>query len=313
MINRLHLSSVHPFKTISLLFYCFVLSLFTSSCTTSPQQNREDFAPELSRKVLIAGTFVGPDGQLLPFAYEDEVLNFLKTAQIQGELSIPAGVTKPKKLLLEKDDVKSHAVFHYRHYISRRETLKDGQVVLHFRDSYLNQVAAYEMSRLLCMSNIPPTVLRNADDKEGSVQMWIENAINEKDRIDEKRSPPDRSIMDLAVHDMRVFDNLINNIDRNLTNILYGPDWKLWLIDHTRAFGRNKELPDPKRLRRCSRFLWEQLQSLDSRLVKEKLRPYMDSMEIASLFDRRDKIIKFFKEKIEKEGEDNILFEYPKP
>jgi hypothetical protein len=112
---------------------------------------------------------------------------------------------------------------------------------------------------------------------------------------------------------MRVFDNLINNTDRNYTNILYDPNWRLWLIDHTRAFGRSKELPDQKRLVRCSRSLWEKLQSLDKKIIKETMEPYMGSVEISRIMDRRDKIVNHFKEKIKKEGEENVLFDYPKP
>jgi len=313
-MNRLHPDTHHPFNSTIQIFLFLLLTIFIfSSCTQIPQQGHQDFQNEPSIDVLIPGTFTGPDDQPIPFTHEHELLNFLKTAQVQDEVKIPTGITKPRKLLLEKDGIKTHAVFHYRHYVNKKETLKNGQVIRYFRDSYLNQVAAYEMSRLLGMPNVPPTVLRNVEDKEGSVQLWIENAINESDRLDQRRFPPDRSLIDLRAHDMRVFDNLINNTDRNLTNILYDPNWRLWLIDHTRAFGRSKELPDHKRLRKCSRSLWKKLQSLDKRLVKEKLRPYMGSVEISRIFYRRDEIVNHFKEKITAEGEENVLFIYPKP
>jgi hypothetical protein len=35
---------------------------------------------------------------------------------------------------------------------------------------------------------------------------------------------------------MRVFDQLIYNTDRNTGNVLYDTGWRLWGIDHTRAF-----------------------------------------------------------------------------
>ena len=35
---------------------------------------------------------------------------------------------------------------------------------------------------------------------------------------------------------MKLFDQLIANIDRNQGNLLYDADWHLFLIDHSRAF-----------------------------------------------------------------------------
>ena len=258
------------------------------------------------------GVWLGPDGNALPFTNDNEICDFLRTAKVVRVSDLSTGTTKPKKLLLEKDGVQLHAIFHYEHYVSRREKLKGGQTVLYFRDSYINQVAAYKMSRLLGITNVAPTVMREVNGKKGSVQMWIENAMNERDRMEKKLYPPNRSIIELYAHDMRVFDNLINNIDRNFTNILYDSNWRLWFIDHTRAFGRNSKLPNKERLRRCSGSLWKKLQSLDDRLVEETLKPYMGRVEISKLLSRRDKIIKLFKEKIEKKGESNVLFDYGK-
>ena len=45
---------------------------------------------------------------------------------------------------------------------------------------------------------------------------------------------------------MRVFDELIQNRDRNQGNILWTNDWTMWLIDHTRAFRLGKELLKPE-------------------------------------------------------------------
>ena len=35
---------------------------------------------------------------------------------------------------------------------------------------------------------------------------------------------------------VRLFDQLIYNIDRNLGNLMITNDWTIWAIDHTRAF-----------------------------------------------------------------------------
>ena len=41
---------------------------------------------------------------------------------------------------------------------------------------------------------------------------------------------------------MKVWDELIQNKDRNAGNIIWTSDWSMWLIDHTRAFRLGKEL-----------------------------------------------------------------------
>lgn len=311
----------------ALLFITLVLYL--SGCAHVPPPSRlvaigdihgtfEGFAVILQRAQLIDAswkTWLGPDGRPLPFKNADEALHFLAGADIESQLAIPTGVTKPKKLLLEKNGVRAHAIFHYHHDEDRRVSL-GGKTVRFFRDSYRNQVAAYEMSRLLGISNVPPTVLRKMKGRKGSLQLWIENAMNEKDvsildssAIEENQKPKTSKLKS----DMRVFDNLINNIDRNRTNILYDANWQLWLIDHTRAFGRETALPDTERLRRCSRPLWEKLRSLNDQRVYETLEPYMGKWEIRALLTRRDKIIEWLNARIEKEGEDNVLFDYPSP
>jgi hypothetical protein len=166
------------------------------------------------------------------------------------------------------------------------------------------------VSRLLGMGNVPPTVMRTVNGKKGSVQLWIENAMTEKARRAKGVYPPNRSIVNQYADDMNVFDYLINNIDRHQGNILYGPDWQLWLIDHTQAFGRDPKLLDTGRLRRCSRTLWGKLRSLDDELIGGSLEPYMGPDEINALLKRRSEIIARLEAKIGAEGEKKVLFNY---
>ncbi len=240
--------------------------------------------------------WIGPDGKPLPFAEVDEVLDFLATAKVVKTSGIETGVTLPRKLLLERDGVRAHAIFHTVSIEKRRERLHGGRVVNFFRDHYANNVAAFELSRMLGMTNVPPAVVRRVGRDKGSVQLWIESSQTESDRRQKKLAPP--GDWRLTAKDMLVFDNLANNIDRNQGNILYDSDWNLWFIDHTRTFGRMKQLPSPERIGRCSRRLFQALRGLDETEVRRRLEPYLGGYEIGGLMARRDTLVALIEERI---------------
>lgn len=59
-----------------------------------------------------------------------------------------------------------------------------------------------------------------------------------------------------------IWDELIQNKDRNQGNLPWTSDWTLWLIDHTRAFRLDKKLQNPNDLTRCERSLLDGLRRL---------------------------------------------------
>ena len=247
--------------------------------------------------------------QPFPFDSDEEILEYLRTAEIRSATKLSTGVTRPKKLRLERDGLAAHAVFHdvSVQELGPRE-LPNGHRVMFLNDSYRNQVAAYELSRLLGMDSVPPTVLRKSGRTPGSAQLWIEDAMTEKDRRDRSLDPPNPLRWTYQRWDRLVFDNLINNLDRNQGNMLIDADWKLWLIDHTRSFGADRALPYEEQLYRVSRTLWSRLKTLDERLLKDRLRPYLDPSGIKALLRRQELIVQIFEEKIARLGENVVLF-----
>jgi hypothetical protein len=189
-----------------------------------------------------------------------------------------------------------------------RQRLKSGTVVMNFRDSYIFEPAAYELSRLLGLDNVPPAILRKLRGKRGSLQAWVENAMNETSRVSDNITAPDKVLWSKQMWNMRVFDNLIYNTDRNQGNILYDGDWKLWLIDHGRAFRREKKLRTPALVVQCGRKLWEKLKSLDEETVRERLKKFLRSSEIKALLRRRDILVEHIQKLIEERGENKVLF-----
>jgi len=92
---------------------------------------------------------------------------------------------------------------------------------------------------------------------------------------------------------------------------MYDKAWKLWLIDHTRAFRLFEELPELDQLQRIERGLWENLQKLDDELVRERMKGLLNGMEIKGLLKRRALLVEHFRARIAEKGEAAILFTVP--
>jgi hypothetical protein len=105
-----------------------------------------------------------------------------------------------------------------------------------------------------------------------------------------------------------VFDQLVFNTDRNKGNILIDPNWKLWMIDHTRAFRRIPDLQKVSVLNVCERNLYHNLQTLDEAAVRERLKDYLTSYEFDALFKRRKIILDRYAKLIAEKGEDKVLY-----
>ncbi len=255
-----------------------------------------------------AHVWTGPDGSPLPFETQEEIEAFLLTASPASSEMIFTGVNRPKKLMLEKDGHRVNAIFRYQSEVEGKSKVVGFHGTRYFRDSYQGEIAAYELNRLLGLHNLPPTVLRRVDGREGTLQLWAEVTMPDRKRAIEGLLPPESQPWNRQMWDMRVFDNLINNIDRNQTNILINNNWRLILIDHTLSFAQDHSLPHPEQVTRCSRGLWHALRDLDEKDVRERLTPYLTAAEIDALFVRRERLVQLIQGLLNRNGEENVLF-----
>jgi hypothetical protein len=107
---------------------------------------------------------------------------------------------------------------------------------------------------------------------------------------------------------LNVFDELIQNRDRNRGNVLWTADWTLWMIDHTRAFRTGRELLRPERLTHCDRALLEQLRELPAETLRETMGRILSGREIEALLARRDRIVQHYDARIAALGQGAVLF-----
>jgi hypothetical protein len=184
---------------------------------------------------------------------------------------------------------------------------------LEFRDSYKNNAVAYRLDRLLGLGMTPVTVVRMHENKRASFTWWVEDVLmDEKARLAKKIGAPDVEQWNRQMWVVRLFDQLIYNTDRNLGNLLIDKDWRLWMIDHTRAFKTFTQPKSPKNLApQCARGLLEALRRLERGTLAAATKDLLSEGQVKGLLARRDFIVKYYDERIRVAGEAAVLYELP--
>ena len=180
---------------------------------------------------------------------------------------------------------------------------------INFKDSYRYNVGAYRLSVLLGLDNVPMSVERNVDGKPAAVTWWIDDVLmEERERLKTGERGPDPERTAMQTHVMRVFDELIANRDRNMGNLLWTTDWKMWMIDHTRAFRLATDVQRPATLLRIERSLFEHMKTLTQDEVAKAVGTSLTRYEIQAMLARRDAIIKVFEARIAERGERAVIY-----
>ena len=107
---------------------------------------------------------------------------------------------------------------------------------------------------------------------------------------------------------MKMFDQLIANIDRNQGNLIYDSDWHLFLIDHSRAFIGKKDLKGLAPLARVDRELWNKMAALTIEDLDRGLDKWVGTNEKKAILVRRDLMAKTITEMVAKRGEKSVFY-----
>ncbi|MBL8205116.1 MAG: hypothetical protein JNM09_12860 [Blastocatellia bacterium] len=239
----------------------------------------------------------------------EQMKAFLLSAKVIKEKQTSKGITAPSRLTLS-DGVMTHdAGFQTIDESKTKMEFASGGTEMNFRDSYKFNLAAYDLACMLGLGQMMPvTVERKIGGKTGSLTWWLKVQMDEADRMKKKITPPYPESWNEQMHRIRVFTQLVYDMDRNLTNLLIGPQWQLYMIDFTRAFRVHQQLKNEKDLVKCDRRLLDNLRKLDARQIEQAMKPYLNSSEIKAITVRRGKIVAHFEKLIAQKGEKEVLY-----
>jgi hypothetical protein len=247
-------------------------------------------------------------------ASDAERERFLLEARVVRVKGAPGGITGSYRATLRLGDVEHDA--HIQPHDEYKSQLVVGPTTeLDFRDSWRNNVAAYRLDRMLGLGMVPVTVVRRdtAQNRLASFTWWVDDVLMlEKERHAKKLQAPDVRAWNEQMYVVRAFDQLIYNFDRNLGNLVIDREWRIWMIDHTRAFKVFGELRSEKNLaERCDSDLLRGLRALDREALRTAMKDLLSEGQVAGLLARRDHIVGRYERRIAANGEERVLYHRP--
>jgi hypothetical protein len=238
---------------------------------------------------------------------------FLLRAKIVRSRPIGTGVTGSLRATLSDGTLTHDAQIQYVNQTRPLFQAPGVAAELNFKDAYRYNIAGYRLAVLLGLDNVPMSVERRVDGKGAALTWWIDDVMmDEKERLAKEAHGPDPERTAMQTHIMRVFDELISNRDRNMGNLVWTTDWKMWMIDHTRAFRLGDDLQRPAALLRVERSLLENMRRLTTAEVAKAVGSYLTRAEVGAVIERRDVIVKLLDAKIAERGEASVLYRLPR-
>ena len=249
-----------------------------------------------------------------PALSDQEKETFLQTAEVVKSKRVSTGITGTRRVTLSDGEL-THDASVQTVDISKTIYETANGVELNFRDCYRYNIAAYRLDRLVELQMVPVSIKRKIGGESAAFTWWVDDVMMmEKERFLKKIQPPNVEGWNELIYQARVFNELIYNTDPNLGNFLILQDWRLRLIDFTRAFRLRKSLRAPKNLKdaRIDRRFLEGLRALDAASLGRELGEILTKSELAAILPRRDKILEYFDDEVRRLGEGAVIVDVPR-
>ena len=228
---------------------------------------------------------------------DQQIEDFLRTARIVRTRGAGKGVTGSIRATLSDGTLTHDAQI--QTVDERKSEFRGGKgpVEYNFRDSWRFNVAVYKIDRMLDLRMVPVSVPRTWNSTRSAFTWWLDDILmDEGARLKQKTPPPNPRCWSDQVRLLRVLDQLIDNADRNVGNILIGKDWRVWAIDHTRAFRYSTTIKNPATLTGIDRNVLPRLEALNFETLKAELTDYITDDDIRAMLSRRDAMLAHFKQ-----------------
>jgi hypothetical protein len=266
---------------------------------------RSRFAVVMSAGVVACGLALSAQETAAVFQGE-AAEQFLSKGRLVQMRDVGVGVTAPQRVILEFEGVQRQAVFKTIDVFRPGLTQVGPTTEIDFQDSWQTEIAAYRIDRMLGLGMVPATVEGYFNGKRGSIQWWVESMTSEDGRRKQSLAPPDEEAFQREMLTMRLFDELIYNVDRHLNNILVTKEFHLRLIDHSRAFRPVDKLRAPAQLTRFSKAMLEALPKLEYQGLRKQMGNYLRDNQVRAMLKRRDAILELAKQRIAEIGDKAI-------
>jgi hypothetical protein len=247
-----------------------LMLVFAVPAVAAPQQA----APAVPASTTSTAT--APASAKTWIGHNAEIEDFLRAAPFKRLEDLSVGVTRPRRGYFDPGGVAASAAW---------KLLPPGRPNGYW-ESYKSEIAAYELDKLLGLNMVPPAVEKRWQGERGAAILWLNGVRTWK--VAENEPKPAK--WNLEAVRMKMFDNLIANIDRNAGNLLIDNDWNLCLIDHSRAFILDTKLRNP--ITRVDRALWDRMLALDEPTLAAALGDWLDRGAIRAILKRRDEMKK---------------------
>lgn len=249
-----------------------------------------------------------------PELTRDQMRDFLLHARVIRSKEIGTGVTHPSRLTLTDGTITHDAAFQAideKKAVANLTGSGGGPAVeFNFVDAWRYNLAAQALAGMVGLESMMPVhVERTYNRKTGSLSWWVSVMMDEGQRLKAGTKPPDNNDWNNQMYRMRVFAALLRDTDRNLGNVLITPQWKIMMIDFTRAFRLQSQLPNPKDLTKCDRVLLGKIEALTAPSIKTAVGEYLTKSEIEAVLKRRDLLVTHYRDLIKANGEGEVLYD----
>ena len=162
------------------------------------------------------------------------------------------------------------------------------------RRSCRNQVAAYRLDRQFDLKIVPVTVFRKVDGRKGCTQIWMQEAWDVEQVVDQGIAAGQLADLEAEVARARAFTGLIGLIDRaDFGKLILPVSRKVMLSDNGVAFSENTDVRTfvEEGCGPVGEAFKHSLGSLELGRLKKNLGALLSDAQIEAILERRDGIL----------------------